>query len=81
MKDNTFKCLTHIGHGEGESTVLGSGPRWWHCVILKADEEGVRKQDVGVLDVSGFPFVVRHCLYTLPLILRLYFVSMVMFDV
>ena len=38
---NMLKCLTHVGHGEGEATVLGSGPRRWHCVILKADEEGV----------------------------------------
>ena len=22
---NSFRCLTHVGHGEGETTVLGSG--------------------------------------------------------
>jgi hypothetical protein len=38
---NTLKCLTHIGHRGGEPTVLGSRPRQWHCVILKAGEEGV----------------------------------------
>jgi hypothetical protein len=30
-----LKWLTHVGHGEGEPTVLGSGPRQWHCAILK----------------------------------------------
>ena len=35
---NTLKCLTHIGHGEREPTVLGSGSHRWHCVILKAGE-------------------------------------------
>jgi hypothetical protein len=38
---NMFKCFTHVGHGEQEPTVLGSGPRRWHCVILKAGKEGV----------------------------------------
>ena len=38
---NTFKCFTHVGHGEGEPTVLGSGPHRWHCVILKSGKEGV----------------------------------------
>ena len=38
---NTFKCFTHVGHGEGEPTVLGSGSRQCHCVILKSGEEGV----------------------------------------
>ena len=33
--------LLNVGHGEREPTVLGSGPRWWHCVILKAGKEGV----------------------------------------
>jgi hypothetical protein len=37
---NTIKCLTHIGHGGGEPTVLVSGPRW-HCIILKAGKEGI----------------------------------------
>ena len=40
-KVNMLKCLTHVGHGEREPIVLGSGSRWWHCVILKAGEEGV----------------------------------------
>jgi hypothetical protein len=26
---NAFKCLSHVGHGEGEL---------WHCIILKAGE-------------------------------------------
>ena len=38
---NTFKCLTHVGYGEGEPTVLGSGPRWWHCILLKVGKESV----------------------------------------
>ena len=41
---NTPKLLTHIGHGEGEHTVLlsGGGPHWWHKVVfLGASEEGV----------------------------------------
>ena len=64
---NPFKCLTHVGHGEGEwgPVVLGSGRHRWHCVILKAGKEGVSfvwKQDVGVRDVAGFLFVVRDCL-------------------
>jgi hypothetical protein len=33
---NTFKCLTHVGHGEEEPTILGSGPCRWHFIILKA---------------------------------------------
>ena len=38
---NMHKCFTHVGHGQLKTTVLGSGPRWWHCVILKADEEAM----------------------------------------
>ena len=30
----TLKCLTNVGHWEGERTVLGSRLRQWHCVIL-----------------------------------------------
>ena len=41
VRVNTFKCLAHIGQGEGEPTILGNGPCQWHCVILKAGEEGV----------------------------------------
>ena len=38
---NKLKCLTYVSHGEGETTVLGNMPCRWHCVILKAGEEGV----------------------------------------
>ena len=38
---NTFKCFTHVGHEEGEPTVFGSGPRRWHCIVLKAHKEVV----------------------------------------
>ena len=41
VRVNSLKCLTHIGHREREPTVLGSGPCWWHCVILKVGKEGV----------------------------------------
>ena len=41
VKVNTVICLTHVGHGEPEPTVLGSGPCRCHCVILKTGEEGV----------------------------------------
>ena len=50
------------------STVLGNRPCQWHCVILKAGEEGVQlvqKQDVGVSNVAGFPFVVRCSWFSL----------------
>ena len=62
---NAFKCLTHVGDGGGEPTVLGSGLCRWHCVILKAGKEHVKlvqKPDVGGRNVAGFPFVVRDCL-------------------
>ena len=38
---NTFKCLTHVSQGEQVRTVVGSGPRRWHFVILKVGEENV----------------------------------------
>ena len=48
-----LKCLTHVGHGERELTVLRSGLR----LILKASEGvlPVREQDVGDRDMAGFP--------------------------
>jgi hypothetical protein len=57
---NTIKCFTHVGHGVGEPTVLGSGPRRWHGVTLKACKEYVKpfqKQDFSLSDVAGFNFV------------------------
>ena len=36
---NTFKCFTHVGHGEGELTDFGSGPCQWHCIVLKVSKE------------------------------------------
>ena len=41
VRVNMLKCLTRTGHGEGEPTVFGSGPRRWHCAILNEGEEGV----------------------------------------
>ena len=39
LRVNMLKCLTHVGYGERELTVLGSGPCQWHCVILKVGKD------------------------------------------
>ena len=60
-----LKYFTHVGCSEGESEGFGSGLCQWHCIILKVAKEGVYcfwKQDFGVCDVAGFPFVVCDCL-------------------
>ena len=36
-----LNVLVSVSHGEGEPTVLGSGPRRWHCVVLKAGKESI----------------------------------------
>jgi hypothetical protein len=36
---NTLKCLTHVGHGEVEPTVFGSGPR--RGTVLSSKREKV----------------------------------------
>ena len=38
---STLKCLTHVGHRDGEPTVLGSGPCRGHCIILNVGKDGV----------------------------------------
>jgi hypothetical protein len=67
VRVNTFKCLTHVGYGERELTVLM--PRRRHCLFLEADEEGVLlvwEQGIGIHDVAGFPFIIHDSLESLP---------------
>ena len=60
---HAFKWLTPVGHLKGEPTVLGSRPRQWRTVLSsKQAKVLVRKQDVRVRNVTGFPFVVRDYL-------------------
>ena len=51
---NTLKCLTHVGHGEGEPTVLVSGPHRWHCY----PQSGVNLSGV---NLSGSKISVSFC--------------------